>query len=99
MSYVVNPICAHLLLIPPGAPSHTPDVSHYNIRSHAPLTFPPWQAPESIKREAAPTTGELYTVPENKKGSKKKKETTPPEYSQVDLQKKHQPPSGVSVRV
>ena len=62
------------------------------------LTFPPCQAPEDIKREAAPATGELYTVPEGKKGSKKKK-ATPPKYTEVDMKKKHQPPSGVSVRV
>ena len=64
--------------------------------------------PDDIKRQPAPATGEVYTIPEPKKGSKKKKEATPPQksdenlqqmYSQVDMGKKHQPPSGVSVCV
>ena len=66
------------------------------------------QTPDDIKRQPAPATGEMYTITEPKKGSKKKKEATPPQksdeelrqmYSQVDMGKKHQPPSGVSVYV
>ena len=69
------------------------------------------QAPDKIKRQGAPDTGEMYTIPEikgDKTKSFKKKETTPPPkseeelqqiYSQADTGKNNQPPNEVSVRV